>query len=355
MQRLIPASERDDWRAALAPLGALDPSYLPEYHLAYALRVAHSRPLLWHFSSDGQHFLYPFLLTPVLLGTVATPYFDITSVYGYTGPIATTADSRFLAAAWAAFDGYAAQQRIIAEFVRFSPFNRNQGFAHPQASVLANRTLAASQLPASDPPASHQALLQSLGAKTRNMLRKAERAGLVARELPLPQYLPQFRALYDATMERHQAPPFFRYDDAYWQQLLALGAQGLRLFGTFGRCTGGRMTAAAMAIVHGASGLYHLGASGDEGAGPGAGNLSLFAMSCALMDSGVGFLNLTGGRTAAPDDPLLLFKRSNANGTAVFHIGQRIVDPPAYNAVARQWQQLRGAPPEAGKVVFWRF
>src|SRR6218665_2411508 len=185
--------------------------------------------------------------------------------------------------------------------------------------------------------------------------RGAGGGGPVGPAFPLPQSLPQFRALYDATMERHQAPPFFRYDDAYWQQLLALGAQGLRLFGTFGRCTGGRMTAAAMAIVHGASGLYHLGASGDEGAGPGAGNLSLFAMSCALMDSGVGFLNLTGGRTAAPDDPLLLFKRSNANGTAVFHIGQRIVDPPAYNAVARQWQQLRGAPPEAGKVVFWRF
>lgn len=350
MQRLIPASERDNWREALALLGAVDPSYLPEYHLAYALRVAHSRPLLWHFSLDGQHFLYPFLLTPVVLGSVATPYFDITSVYGYTGPIATTADSRFLAAAWAAFDGYAAQQRIIAEFVRFSPFNRNQGFAHPQANVLVNRTLAASHL-----PTSHQALRQSLGAKTRNMLRQAERAGLIARELPLPQYLPQFRALYDATMERHQAPPFFRYDDAYWQQLLALGAQGLRLFGTFDRCADARMVAAAMAIVHGASGLYHLGASLGEGAGPGAGNLSLFAMSCALIDSGVGFVNLTGGRTTAPNDPLLLFKRSNANGTAVFHIGQRIIDPPAYNAVAWQWQQLRGRPPEAGKTVFWRF
>ncbi|MCW8164699.1 GNAT family N-acetyltransferase [Verminephrobacter aporrectodeae subsp. tuberculatae] len=346
MQRLIPASEPGVWRQALAPLGALDASYLPQYHLAYALRVPHSRPLLWHFSCAGQHFLYPFLLTPVVLGSVTTPYFDVSSVYGYTGPIASTADSRFIADAWTAFDAYTARQRVIAEFVRFSPFNGNQGLAHPQSCVLANRTLAVSRL-----PTSRAALLQSLSAKTRNMLRKAGQAGLVARELPLPQCLPQFRALYDATMVRNQVPEFFLYDDAYWQQLLALGSQGLRLFGSF---AGARLVAAAMAVVDGASGLYHLGASLNECAPPGAGNLSLFALSCGLMESGVEFLNMTGGRTTDPNDALLLFKRSNANGTAIFHIGKRIVDPLAYNAVATQWQQLQGSPPNTGKIVFWR-
>ncbi len=346
MERLIPASERDSWREALAPLGSIDATYLPEYHLAYALRIAGSSPLLWHFSQGGEHFLYPFLLTPVALGGTPTPYFDITGIYGYTGPIATTLDGGFVRTAWAAFDAYAARQKIIAEFVRFSPFNRNEGFAHPQAAVIANRTLAASQLP---PTA--EALLQSLGSKTRNMLRKAEREGLAARELPLPQYLPAFRALYDETMHRNRAPEFFRYDDAYWAQLLNLGPLGLRLFGTF---AGEKLVAASMAVAHGCSGMYHLGASLTEYAKLGAGNLSLFAMSCGLLEGGVEFLNMTGGRTAAADDPLLLFKRSNANGTATFHIGKRVVDPLAYNEVATQWRDLRGSPPDAEKIVFWR-
>lgn len=346
MERLIPAVERQAWREALAPLGALDATFLPEYHLAYALRIPGSAPVLWHFQQDGQHLVYPFLLTPVSLEGRATPYFDITGIYGYTGPMATTTDPGFLRAAWAAFDGYTAGQKVVAEFVRFSPFNRNEGLAHPQTQVIANRTLAASQL-----GGGHQALLQSLGSKTRNMLRKAEREGLAAREVPLPQYLPEFRDLYGQTMARNGAPAFFHYDDAYWDRLLELGPQGLRLFGTF---AGSRMVAASMAVAHGRSGLYHLGASLTEYARLGAGNLSLFAMSCGLMDAGVAFLNMTGGRTAAPDDPLLLFKRSNSNGTATFHIGKRVVDPLAYNALATQWRELRGSPPDAEKVVFWR-
>jgi hypothetical protein len=346
MERLIPASERAGWREALAPLGEVDATYLPEYHLAYSLRVAGSAPLLWHFSRDGQHFLYPFLLTPVALDGLATPYFDITSIYGYTGPVATTSDSGFVNAAWAAFDAYTARQKIVAEFVRFSPFHGNERFAHPRSTVLANRTLAASRL-----PASREALLQSLGSKTRNMLRKAQREGLAARELALPGYLAGFRALYDETMARNNAPAFFRYDDAYWEQLLGLGPRGLRLFGTF---SGERLVAASMAVAHGRSGLYHLGASLPDYARLGAGNLSLFEMSCGLMEGGVDFLNMTGGRTAAADDPLLLFKRSNANGTATFHIGKRIVDPLAYNDMATQWRELRGSPPDAEKIVFWR-
>lgn len=346
MERLIPASERDGWREALALLGEVDATYLPEYHLAYALRIQDSSPLLWHFEQGGEHFVYPFLLTPVALEGRTTPYFDITGIYGYTGPIATTADAAFLKTAWAAFDVYAARQKVIAEFVRFSPFNRNEGFAHPQATVIVNRTLAASQL-----PATAETLLQSMGSKTRNMLRKAEREGLAARELPLPQYLPAFCSLYAETMERNQAPMFFRYDDAYWAQLLNLGQQGLRLFGTF---AGDKLVAASMAVAHGRSGLYHLGASLTEYARLGAGNLSLFAMSRGLAQGGVKFLNMTGGRTAAVNDPLLLFKRSNANGTATFHISKRVVDTLAYNDVVTQWRELRGSPPDAEKIVFWR-
>ena len=95
MERLIPASERTGWREALAPLGEFDATFLPEYHLAYALRIQNSSPLLWNFERGGEHFVYPFLLTPVVLEGRATPYFDITGIYGYTGPLTLTDYERF--------------------------------------------------------------------------------------------------------------------------------------------------------------------------------------------------------------------------------------------------------------------
>lgn len=337
----IPASDPAAWRAALSPVGAVDCCFLPEYHAAYALRIAGSRPLLWHGEAKGEHFVYPFLLNDVVIGGKSTGYRDISGIYGYTGPLVSSDSAAFLHQAWQAFDDYCARQKIIAEFVRFSPFNRNERFAPPAMEVTENRTLAVSHLPRTEAE-----LLKLLGAKTRNMLRKAENAGLSARELELPRHLPAFRALYDDTMGRNNAPEFFRYDDSYWQHMLALG-RGLRLFGVL---SGDTLVACAMAVSHGASGLYHLGASLPGYSKLGAGNLSLYALSCGLMRAGVTFINMTGGRSTAADDPLLLFKKSNATGTAPFHIGRRIIDRDAYAHAMRLWD----APPDPAKLIFWR-
>jgi lipid II:glycine glycyltransferase (peptidoglycan interpeptide bridge formation enzyme) len=345
MASLISASDIAKWRAALAVFGEMDASYLPEYHSAYAQRVDSAVPLLWQFSHDGANFVYPFLLTPVAIDGHATSYFDITSVYGYTGPIASTQDPAFLASAWIAFDDYAAQQNVIAEFIRFSPYNETERFAHPQTQVSTNRSLAVSRL-----PDTHELLFQSLGAKTRNMLRKAERSGLQGRELKLPDHLPEFRRLYAQTMDRNGAHRFFWYDDAYWDRLLMLGTR-LKLYAAI---ADKQMVAASMAIAHGVCGMYHLGASLPDYARLGAGNLSLFTMSCGLLDSGVRFVNMTGGRTSANDDSLFLFKRSNATGTADFHIGKRVLNVDAYNSLVQEWQRRHGLPPDAQKVIFWR-
>ena len=346
MVRLIPASDRGSWNDALALMGETDATCQADYHLAYSLRVTGSSPLLWHFSQGSEHFLYPFLLTPVTLAGEPTGHTDISSIYGYTGPLSTTTDTAFVSAAWEEFDDYCSAHKAVAEFVRFSPFSRNEGLAHPRTEVSPNRELAVSLLPGSE-----DELLRLLGPKTRNMLRKAQRAGLGARELELPAHLGKFRELYAQTMHRNNAPEFFLYDDTYWRNMLALAPSGLRLFGAF---AGDTLVAAAMSIAHGASGLYHLGASLSDHARFGAGNLALYAMSIGLMAGGTRFLNMTGGRTASPDDPLLIFKRSNATTTATFHIGRRIINTGAYNDLSTQWTRLHGAPPDPIKVIFWR-
>jgi len=331
MPDLIPASDCTKWRQLLSAIAPVDCSYLPEYHLAYSLRIPHSKPLLWHFEHGNDQLLYPFLLTPVMVDDEVTGYSDISSVYGYTGPIATTTSSEFLKNAWKAFDDFAQQQNIIAEFIRFSPINQTERFAHPKTQVEANRTLAISHLSGSE-----EELLQKIGSKTRNMLRKAHDAGLTACELALPEYLPAFRALYEDTMHRNNASEFFWYDDAYYEKLLMLKNGELRLLGVFANEV---LVGAAMAIAHGKSALYHLGASLPDYARLGAGNLSLFTMSVALMKNGVEFINMTGGRTTSPNDSLLSFKKSNATGTATFYIGKRIVNPAAYTSIQEKWEE----------------
>jgi hypothetical protein len=335
----------------LAVFPAIDVCQTPEYHMAYATRTPGAEPLLWLFEAGADRFGYPFLMAPVRWqradGSVEeTGYTDVAGIYGYSGPLATTADRGFLEAAWNAFGAWAAGRKAIAEFIRYSPHAGTHRFAPPGGTVEDNRPIAVSRL-----PASAAALLEALDAKTRNMIRKAEKAGLTARELDPPAWIPRFRVLYDETMARNASPGFFAYDDEYYGRLLALPAGEMRLFGTF---HGEDLVAASIALAHGKGSLYHLGASKKEFSHLGANNLCLYAMSSALIAAGIGFLNLGGGRTTAPDDPLMRFKRSNGTGTETYRIGRRVLDHSGYAAVIERWRATRGEDPDPAKAIFWR-
>jgi hypothetical protein len=343
---LIPATNTQAWRSALEIFPRVDVCQTPEYHLAYSLRIHGSMPVMWFYNDGGGSLAYPFLLTPVNIGGKDTGYTDISSIYGYSGPLSTTPDRKFLAGAWQAFDTWAREKKIIAEFIRFSLYADNRGFAHPDTQIEFNRPSAVSRLPETD-----EELLTALGKKTRNMIRKAEKAGLEARELEPQKNLAAFRTLYSETMDRNEAPGFFLYDDEYYRRLLSLPPGELRLFGTF---EGERLVAAAMALVYKKGALYHLGASLQDYNNLGTGNLCLFEMSRQLLFTGIEFLTVGGGRTMAENDPLFRFKKSNAMGVGEYYIGKRIIDPAGYAAVAKYWQDLYKTEPDAHKLQFYR-
>jgi hypothetical protein len=349
---IIPATDGAAWRSALAAFARIDVCQLPEYHVAYAARTPGSRPLLWRYAEGGESFCYPFLLTPAGWKTpegswMDTGYADISSIYGYSGPLATTGDAGFLSAAWSAFDAWAsAEAKVIAEFIRFSPHAGTLAFAHQATTIEANRDIAVSRLPASE-----EALMVALDSKTRNMIRKAGKSALTARELEPVEWIPAFRSLYDETMDRNSSPGFFWYDDAYYAQLLALPRGELRLFGVFREEA---LVSAAIALIHAKGALYHLGASRQEFSSLGANNLCLFQMSSALLKQGVEFLNLGGGRTTAADDPLLRFKKSNGTGVEKFHIGKRILDAAGYQGVMDEWKGCFATGIDAAKLIFYR-
>ena len=347
---LIEAAETRAWRAALEPFAQVDVCQFPEYHLAYGTRAVRSRSLLWQFEDSGNCFCYPFLLNPVEWQTSdgkwhRSAYTDITSTYGYSGPLSTSSDPAFLSAAWAEFDLWAQSVKAIAEFTRFSPYAGTRAFTHKRTRIEINRQLAVSHLPESE-----GALATALGSKTRNMIRKAQRAGLTARDLEPARFMGVFRTLYNGTMKRNASPDFFYYGDGYFQHLLLLPENELRLYGVFSQ---DELVAAAIALVHGHGALYHLGASQDGFTSLGANNLCLFQMSASLMNSGVRFLNLGGGRTTTDDDPLLRFKRSNATTVEDYVIGKRILDEDGYRLVGEDWSKAFG-PRDPTKIIFYR-
>jgi hypothetical protein len=351
MPRVISASEHRQWRDALADFSRVDVCQLPEYHQAYSLRFKAAQPLMWCYQDLGESLCYPFLLSPVILhgadgSELDTGYMDISGIYGYSGPVASSADEPFLSAAWRSFDEWALQQRVVSEFIRFSAYVGNKDWAHPATSVEYNRPVAIALL-----PGDAGTFMAQLNSKTRNMIRKASKSDLVAREVGVSEALGDFRDLYQQTMGRNQATDFFMYDDAYYQHLLSLPEGELMLFAAYQDNT---MVAAAMGLVHDDMAFYHLGASTLEASRLGAGNLVLYAMAAGLIERGVGYFSVGGGRTTAADDPLYRFKKSNATSVAEFHIGTRIIQQEAYDSIVKSWETMNNTGLTTSNLQFYR-
>lgn len=323
MFELVNSTDTQRWRLKLTRFDRVDVCHMPEYHRAYLTRHPKAQALMWTYTKGTDCLAYPFLLDSVL----DTGFNDISSVYGFSGPLSSTDDRAFLNEAWEVFDQWSNENRIICEFIRFSVYSQNQHFAHPACDVLPNRPISVSLL-------DDGSYFESLPAKTRNMIRRAQKEGLEAKMLEPRQGMSAFRELYQRTMQRNNASGFFDYTDEYYEGLLSLPRGELTLHGVF---SGTQMVAAAIGLIYQKFGFYHLGASEHSVSRIGAGNLVIYDMVQTAARNGVRYFNVGGGRTTTQDDALFAFKRSNGNDVDQFYIGKRVINRSVYEEIANTW------------------
>lgn len=329
-----------------------DPCQFPEYHLAYKTRFPDAKPILWVYEFEEQKFAYPFFVSPIVLKgsdqNIQTEYFDISSTYGYSGPLSTTIAPEFLKKAWLNFDGWASKQNIVAEFTRFNLFSNSVDLAHKNTTVEENREVAFSLL-----PKDKYNYFNSLHTKTKNMIRKSINAGAVVKRLSLESVFDQFVELYTSTMKLNNANEFFFYTEDYFRSLTALPEDEALAFCIF---KGDKLESSIVVLRSRDVGLYHLGASSGENKQVGIRNLLLFDAACWLIEKNVTYFNLGGGRTTANDDSLLRFKVKNALSSKQYAIGKRLINKKAYENLTHQWlglnNQQQQPPPD--RILFYR-
>ncbi len=352
MIEVVSATETKKWREKLSQFTSVDVCHMPEYHLAYETRFFQAKALMWTYQKDKNCFAYPFLLSPVLLHNkknseiTQTGYYDISGIYGFSGPLSTTNDATFLKETWEQFTKWARDQKAICEFIRFSVSAQNFAWASPESEVLPNRPIAMSAL-----DKDREKYLASLPQKTRNMIKRAKRDGLQARKIEFKNGLSDFRQLYEKTMDRNEATTFFFYDDRYYNLLLSLPKNEIGLYAVY---KDEEMIASAISLRHKEYAFYHLGAIDKNPAYQGLGNLVLFEMACDLASQGVKILNVGGGRTTSEDDPLFKFKKSNGTYVEQFYIGKRVIDNSAYQEVIKKWEAMNDEKVSSVQLQFYR-
>lgn len=295
------------------------------------------------FTSRDGTILYPFLLRSLapLLGSDWSPYYDITSAYGFGGPLVVpTGDRRSLVAAFRnSFSAWCADEHVVSEFVRFHPLLQNErdmavvpdipGAPHMDV-VPANVTVWCRL----STPEEHR---RTLSSSTRRNLRKAERAGLTCAVEDGEEAWSAFVDLYTRTMQRRQAAAYYLFPRRYFDDCRALLGDRLLLFcvrkpppGGASAGETGPIVAAALFLRSARALHYHLGGSDESALAERPNNLLFVTAMDVGAALGANVLHLGGGFRSGGDDDLFRFKAGFSPLRARFHLGRCVHDRATY-------------------------
>lgn len=335
-------SNKKEWKNICKKINNLDFYYNPEFHNLYKLRYINSEPNAWVFSKKDKLFLYTFNLTQVLSEKMNNKnIYDISSTYGFLGPVSNSNDEDFISEAWIEFDKWALKKNIILEFIRFNPLLNNHEIRHKDTSIEFNRFIAVSNFENGT-----QHFDKNIPSKTKNMIRKAKKNNFKTKKIDFKKYYKDFYSIYRETMSRNNAQKFFQYDLNYFN--LLSNFDETKFYGIFDN---NKLIAGGIFFLKSNIASYHLGACKKEYLKFGLSNLYLYDASIDFCKKGVKFLNLGGGRTTDKEDSLLKFKRDNSTELRKFFIGKRILNNGIYDYLGKKFAKEKK---NNNNLIFYR-
>jgi len=230
---------------------------------------------------------------------------DVISPYGYGGPTGL--------GFWEPYEDWARERGVVSTFVRFHPLLANQEGAPIHVEQLAP-TVAWRVEPERD-------LLAGLHFKHRNKVRKAENAGATVEQ---HGGLAEFVPLYEDTMRRIDADPFYLFEPAYWERLGELPLV------RFDAAIDGDVVASALCLPSRPWLHYHLSGTTDKGRETGSSTLVLLEAARWAQANGYERFHLGGGLGGKADSLHHFKARFDPEGLVEAALGKAIHDQDAY-------------------------
>lgn len=170
----------------------------------------------FHFSADvDQRILMIFNLRPIEIGSEKTPYYDVISPYGYSGPLMSQSiTEESIITFWNAVNNWYIENNVITEFIRFSLNGNNKlynGFIVPTLDNVRGIVL------------DESIQWDNFKTKVRNNYRKAveHKLSFTIRCQNISQETIQsFYDIYISTMKRNTAESQYFYTIDYFQNYI---------------------------------------------------------------------------------------------------------------------------------------
>jgi serine/alanine adding enzyme len=290
--------EPERWDGTLRAAGVTDVYYSRGFVAASAALVDAEPVLLRH----GSVFF---------AGLVRSDPADVVTPYGYGGPVGEPRDEFP-----AAYEEWCARRGVVSSFVVFHPLLGNGGPPFRRAALAG--TVAWDLRGEAE-------LLDGMHKHHRRLVRRARSAGYEVTIERGPGDLAEFVAVYEETMQRADASPFYLFPPAYWEAL----ARDVPLVRVDVRA-GGELVAAVLGMGEPPWLHYHLGAAAEAARGTGASQLALLSLARWGRANGYEMLHLGGGVGGRADSLLEYKLRFAPGGLVASEIGKAVHDEAAY-------------------------
>ncbi len=278
--------------------------------------------------NEGDNFFYNIAIKrPITqIGNVSVEdgYFDLETVYGYGGYYTNSQDKVFIQRALAVYNEKCTKEKIVAEFIRFHPFNN---FPIDNSDFL-KFCIRDREVVYVDLNLTKDERWSTYSKKTRNLLRHCEKQLSFDKD----GNLDNFSDLYDQTMQKNNAEDFYYFGDDYYQSITEKALASL-----FSVSADGHTVSSGFFMFSGIFAHYHLSANDSEMRHYNANYYLLDQLFEEAKRSGKSFFLLGGGTTSCEADTLLKFKKKFSKLTKEFYIGGNIYNAEVYDRYNEIW------------------
>jgi len=239
MFEILSLDQEDRWNEVVRSMKQYDFYHLAEYH-----QLENSgKPLLIYFSSKKTSLALPVILRPI----DGTAYYDLTSVYGYAGPLSNkeNPDEQTIKDFQKALLHYLDSLRVVSVFSRLHPlFSNQESFLSGLGNVVdTNQTVGI------DLSLPEQEQKRQYAHSVKNHINRLKRKNVVVKKEQTQEAMDLFIEIYRENMKRVNASDMYFFSNDYFYRFLKKLSAALFLAYYEGKAISGSLVTTCNGIV----------------------------------------------------------------------------------------------------------
>lgn len=316
-------NQAKEWNNLVQSFTNYDVYYLSGYAKAFQIH-GDGEPQLFYYDEKGLRGIYVYMKRKTAIEGV----FDSITPYGYGGFLleGDTSEEN-VKALWAAYVDRMKEENIVDNFVRYHPVLANAVPMKTCSDVIDLGKTVAMDL------TSEEVIWKNIHSKNRNMIRKAEKNGIVIKHGQGLELFDDFIKIYNATMDKDNAEAYYYFKPEFYKSIHEDLKDNYEMFWAEYE---GKIIAMSIMIFANGRLNYHLSGSDLQYRNLAPSNLLLYKAAMWGMEKGMNTFHLGGG-VGSGEDNLYKFKIAfNRFSDCQFSIAKHVFDNEKYDELVAE-------------------